>query len=377
MSCIAVCESSIVVAKGLVVDVYDYSSHNYIHALVSSQSFDKDHIIDIAISNNSKHLAFITSASKKLLVYTLPLTNDEVHKTYQLPRSASRIRFTTNDEQILVADKSGDVLIFNIKEKDGGSKLLGHLSLLLDVLQTGNGKHIITCDRDEKIRVSCYPNTYNIESFCLGHSEFVNHIEMLPHNSNLLTSTSGDGTIRVWDYIKGQLIYCIDTFLDINDEELRLKFCKLMEEDGVEVNALPIVHYTVTQLNESSSLCAVYVHSYNAILFYHLQSTDNETNYLLVEKLTLDYVPAAFKFYKLCFYIYNDINCNIKIYNILRKPDNIHLQFANQIDLVELSNKIKETKNNFEIIKVLYKRKFDNVQEYQERKKQRLEKNSK
>ena len=36
-----------------------------------------------------------------------------------------------------------------------------------------SNRHVITCDRDEKIRVSNFPNSYNIESFCLGHTELV------------------------------------------------------------------------------------------------------------------------------------------------------------------------------------------------------------
>lgn len=42
----------------------------------------------------------------------------------------------------------------------------------LQVLSFSNS-HVITCDRDEKIRVSRYPNAYNIETFCLGHTEWV------------------------------------------------------------------------------------------------------------------------------------------------------------------------------------------------------------
>lgn len=31
--------------------------------------------------------------------------------------------------------------------------------------------HIVTADRDEKIRASRFPNAYNIETFFLGHEE--------------------------------------------------------------------------------------------------------------------------------------------------------------------------------------------------------------
>ena len=32
---------------------------------------------------------------------------------------------------------------------------------------------VITCDRDEKVRASHYPNCYNIDRFYLGHKEYV------------------------------------------------------------------------------------------------------------------------------------------------------------------------------------------------------------
>ena len=42
---------------------------------------------------------------------------------------------------------------------------------LLKQVITKDDKFLITSDRDEKIRVSCYPNSYNIHSFCLGSLE--------------------------------------------------------------------------------------------------------------------------------------------------------------------------------------------------------------
>lgn len=36
-----------------------------------------------------------------------------------------------------------------------------------------DGQFLITSDRDEKVRVSHYPNAYNIGSYCLGHEEYV------------------------------------------------------------------------------------------------------------------------------------------------------------------------------------------------------------
>ena len=55
-------------------------------------------------------------------------------------------------------------------------------------------------------RVSRYPNAYNIHNFCLGHAEFVSGIVICPHRNSILVSASGDGTIRIWDFLTGNEI---------------------------------------------------------------------------------------------------------------------------------------------------------------------------
>ena len=91
-----------------------------------------------------------------------------------LPKRATVLVFTNDDQSILVADKAGDVHQYHVTNISlPGTLLLGHLSMLLDMVLLPSNSHVITCDRDEKIRVSNYPNTYNIETFCLGHHECV------------------------------------------------------------------------------------------------------------------------------------------------------------------------------------------------------------
>jgi tRNA (guanine-N(7)-)-methyltransferase subunit TRM82 len=54
----------------------------------------------------------------------------------------------------------------------GGQLILGHASPLNAFLLTNDEKYIVTADRDEHIRVSWYPQGYNIEMYCLGHLKY-------------------------------------------------------------------------------------------------------------------------------------------------------------------------------------------------------------
>ena len=63
----------------------------------------------------------------------------------------------------------------------------------LSSLKVVTDKMVITCERDEKIRVSHFPNGYNINNFCLGHTEFVTCIALV--SDDLLLSGSGVKTV--------------------------------------------------------------------------------------------------------------------------------------------------------------------------------------
>ena len=71
-----------------------------------------------------------------------------------------------------------------------------------------NEKYLITADRDEKIRVNNYPQTFDIHNFCLGHTEFVSKIHVL--SDDVLISGGGNDYLLTWDYLTGTIIQKID-----------------------------------------------------------------------------------------------------------------------------------------------------------------------
>ncbi|XP_065909322.1 tRNA (guanine-N(7)-)-methyltransferase non-catalytic subunit wdr4-like [Dysidea avara] len=85
--------------------------------------------------------------------------------------------------------------------------LLGHLSMLLDMVITMDQKYVITADRDEKIRISHFPNAYNIKAYCLGHNDFISCLLQCIHYEHVLISGSGDGTVKTWDFEHGRLLH--------------------------------------------------------------------------------------------------------------------------------------------------------------------------
>lgn len=112
-------------------------------------------------------------------------------------RRSTSLQFSNGEDELLLADKSGDVYSFSVAEPQMEGELqMGHLSMLLAVVRRAHthssacrrtlrdvvvvsssqtmspdGRYIITADRDEKIRVSHRTAPYNIHSFCLGHQQ--------------------------------------------------------------------------------------------------------------------------------------------------------------------------------------------------------------
>ncbi|XP_062313355.1 tRNA (guanine-N(7)-)-methyltransferase non-catalytic subunit wdr4 isoform X4 [Osmerus eperlanus] len=175
----------------------------------ASEEKGSDTILALAVSLSGKLVA-LTDNNKRLVLFgTEP--SWQCISTRRLVRRCTSLVFTQTEEELLAADKSGDVYSLSVVEpRKAGELKLGHLSMLLAMTLSPNDKYVITADRDEKIRVSYLKSPYNIQSFCLGHREFVSSLLVLPMHPHWLLSGSGDGTMKLWEYESGRRIQSWD-----------------------------------------------------------------------------------------------------------------------------------------------------------------------
>jgi len=204
-----------VISKSTSKEVYAFKNEYTSHTDQPTESQSAD-FIQHCFSASSDILAAITD-DKKLLVWNWK--EKTLRKTIHLIKRPTCLSFCKQDENcILVGDKYGDVYKCSLKDDEDKPKLLlGHLSMVLDMVCTEDRKYIITADRDEKIRVSLYPNAYSIHSYCLGHTKLISKMKLLSNNH--LLSCSADSSLRLWNYESGEEIQKIDltTFLTTKD----------------------------------------------------------------------------------------------------------------------------------------------------------------
>ena len=129
----------------------------------------------------------------------------EQQKKQKLTKKSNFIQ--TNCVFVLVGDKSCDIYKYDL-ETGACSLLFGHISLLLQMKISPLESSILTCDRDEKVRVTNYPSVYNIQTFLLGHREFVSCCTFVDQEH--VVTGSGDSTIKLWEIINGKELASFD-----------------------------------------------------------------------------------------------------------------------------------------------------------------------
>jgi tRNA (guanine-N(7)-)-methyltransferase subunit TRM82 len=195
-----------------------------------SKPDDLDDIQAVALvqdkADSSNIWCAVSRGDKTLAIYKL--NENEARPTvdcslvYNSPKRVGHLCFTeipgTNQLCLVSGDLAGDVYAYSLVEK-GRRLLLGHTaSMLTGIFVLGN--QLLTADRDEKIRVSSFPETYVTEGYLLGHEAYVTSMDaiILKSDFKLVASCSGDGTVQLWDIETFQPISKVSTN-DESDEE--------------------------------------------------------------------------------------------------------------------------------------------------------------
>jgi len=293
-----------------------------------------------------------------------------------LVRKASRVIFSPDSKHILVADKNGDVYKFDSRTLGEAKLLLGHLSMLLDIKMPPNGKFVVTADRDEKIRVSKFPNSYNIHNYCLGHTEFVTSICFL--GEDILLSGSGDGTVRVWKYLEGREICCHEVHKDV-EIEVREDMENMdvkddlenmeLEKNGVRRVDPPSQPAVVSLRILKGNLFLVQVEGFDGVCIYEYSNG----KILLKQELKLKSFLLDFDVHneRLVLLSKNQNSIGVEIFKV--SPSGLVSESTESLDdFGDFFDPVDTYES--EGVKNLHKRWFDNVKDYMERKEARVNK---
>lgn len=292
-----------------------------------------------------------------------------------MPKAASSMKFTPDSKSVVIVDKAGDAILYSVLDsKCEGTVILGHLSMLLDVVLSPSGNQIITCDRDEKIRVSKFPNAYNIISYCLGHKEFVSSLCLLPHNPSVLLSSSGDGTMQLWEYLSGKPLTSYDCSSDAI-KELTEDSSVVPKEKG-ESNFVIVRKIVCLGSNADSSIACALVYGYQGFLVYLVVGQSIKfIRAVCVHEVIMDICftssgellvhSAKSNDLIQCFSFNHDFSDSSSISVGASQSENVK-----KINCLLNSMDFQQTKSVN--VPQLLKRKFDNVKDYYEQKKARI-----
>lgn len=193
---------------------YDLKSGSLVYNY--SQDSGNGSVDFIKLSNDSGLLG-VGFSDKAMIVFKIKSEQQfnisvVFHTTLKKRATAIAFHVTPDSSKLFVADKSGDLYEYfcplHGSRESTSNPILGHVSMLLDVEASLDGKYLITADRDEKIRISLLNRPFEIENFCLGHEEFAHSVKVLQNDK--LLSSSGDGTLRLWDIKTGSQIVKIE-----------------------------------------------------------------------------------------------------------------------------------------------------------------------
>ncbi|CAJ0824427.1 14818_t:CDS:2 [Entrophospora sp. SA101] len=211
-----------------------------------------------------------------------------------VPKRVVSIAFNSQGSQIITADKFGDVYRYPINASNDNQNavdlLLGHVSMVTDMILTPNNKFIITADRDEHIRVSRFPKGHNIESYCLGHTQFLSKLHILPWSTDFLLSAGGDDYIFLWEYVSGKLLQSLNVKSIIENQIKEQNEKKLLTS---EYNNNEFAVTTITSSSISKHIALV-IEKFPGVVILNWNETNQSIEFKTILYSSIDPLDIAY-----------------------------------------------------------------------------------
>ncbi|KAJ6231805.1 wd40 repeat protein [Anaeramoeba flamelloides] len=203
--------------------VLDYSTKKEI------KSFEYDNSVSqMAFDQDGNYFA-VGLHNKKFFVYDSNF--ETIHSDALKKGNPGSIIFHPTEKSILITDnvysykipfdKPKEMEIENEKQNKENEKqkkkqkdtnehkaVLGHTAIITKALMTFDKKFYITCDIARRIRVSNFPEIYDIHVFCLGHIDSVTSMDIHPTSNEQFLTGGGttDNSIILWNLQNGEII---------------------------------------------------------------------------------------------------------------------------------------------------------------------------
>ncbi|TYK26215.1 tRNA (guanine-N(7)-)-methyltransferase non-catalytic subunit wdr4 [Cucumis melo var. makuwa] len=290
-------ENSVAVAVGSDLRVFDLVGNCAVFLVdESGVPYHKDSIRTICYG--SKGQLFVSAGDDK----TVKIWSTESWRCIYNVVSEKRVSaaaISPNGLHVCFADKFGVIWVVDL---DGGvdgnqplvskkaMSLLSHYCSIITSLKFSlDGRFLVSADRDFKIRVTTFPTkpvneAREIQSFCLGHTDFVSCIAFISNlecSHGFLISGSGDSTVRLWDILCGSLL---DT-CDIGD---KVELLDSKEREGC--------HSAVTSLCTiaDGALVAVAVQSLHGIILLNCDLSNHTLSVVKVVSISEEtFIPTS------------------------------------------------------------------------------------
>ncbi|XP_010917762.1 uncharacterized protein [Elaeis guineensis] len=289
-------DKSAAVAVGPELRVYDIAGNCPIS--LSDDSGGPSHSESIrAIGFGANGSVFASAGDDKLVKIWM---TDSWHctKTVYAEKRVSAVAVSHNGQHVVFADKFGLVWAIALGEGDEGQApidnkavpILGHYCSIITSLKfSPDGWFIASADRDFKIRITVFPKrprkgAHEIQSFCLGHTDFVSCLAFarpIDYPQGFLLSGGGDSTVRLWDFISGRLLHTCDFGAQAG----------LVKSNGTEMEGGSAVIDVCASCD--GSLIAVAIQSLHGIILLNCDFSARTLSIAKVVTMEESYVPTS------------------------------------------------------------------------------------